>query len=94
MKDIVKNFRNIQYGPSPEDAKEVNKWIANLKKPNHFYINGKWIKSKSTKAIQSINPANNSKLFSDVLERITERNDRDFLITSSGEYSLSNLKSL
>ena len=63
MKDIVKNFRNIKYGPAPEDAKEVNKWIANLDKPNHLYINGKWIKSKSTKTIQSINPANNSKLF-------------------------------
>ena len=63
MKDIVKNFRNIKYGPAPEDAKEVNKWIANLDKPNHLYINGKWAKSKSTKTIQSINPANNSKLF-------------------------------
>ena len=63
MKDIVKNFRNIKYGPAPEDAKEANKWIANLNKPNHLYINGKWVKSKSTKTIQSINPANNSKLF-------------------------------
>ena len=63
MKDIVKNFRNIKYGPATEDAKEVNKWIANLDKPNHLYINGKLVKSKSTKTIQSINPANNSKLF-------------------------------
>ena len=63
MKDIVKNFRNIKYGPAPEEAKEVNKWIANLNKPNHLYINGRWVKSKSTKNIQSINPANNSKLF-------------------------------
>ena len=46
MKDIVKNFRNIKYGPAPEDAKEVNQWIANLDNPNHLYINGKWVKSK------------------------------------------------
>ena len=74
MKDIVKNFRNIKYGPAPEDAKEVNKWIANLNKPNHLYINGKWVKSKSTKTIQSINPANNSKLFTLAVANKTDVN--------------------
>ena len=74
MKDIVKNFRNIKYGPAPEDAKEVNKWIANLDKPNHLYINGKWVKSKSTKTIQSINPANNSKLFTLAVANKTDVN--------------------
>ena len=74
MKDIVKNFRNIKYGPAPEDAKEVNKWIANIDKPNHLYINGKWIKSKSTKTIQSINPANNSKLFTLAVANKTDVN--------------------
>ena len=74
MKDIVKNFRNIKYGPAPEDAKEVNKWIANLDKPNHLYINGKWVKSKSTKNIQSINPANNSKLFTLAVANKTDVN--------------------
>ena len=74
MKDIVKNFRNIKYGPAPEDAKEVNKWIANLDKPNHLYINGKWVKSKSTKNIQSINPANNSKLFALAVANKTDVN--------------------
>ena len=74
MKDIVKNFRNIKYGPAPEDAEEVNKWIANLDKPNHLYINGKWIKSKSTKTIQSINPANNSKLFTLAVANKTDIN--------------------
>ena len=74
MKDIVKNFRNIKYGPAPEDAKEVNKWIANLDKPNHLYINGKLVKSKSTKNIQSINPANNSKLFALAVANKTDVN--------------------
>jgi len=74
MKDIVKNFRNIKYGPAPEDAKEVNKWIANLDKPNHLYINGKWVKSKSTKTIQSINPSNNSKLFTLAVANKTDVN--------------------
>ena len=74
MKDIVKNFRNIKYGTAPEDAKEVNKWIANLDKPNHLYINGKWVKSKSIKTIQSINPANNSKLFTLAVANKTDVN--------------------
>ena len=74
MKDIVKNFRNIKYGPATEDAKEVNKWIANLDKPNHLYINGKLVKSKSTKTIQSINPANNSKLFTLAVANKTDVN--------------------
>ena len=74
MKDIVKNFRNIKYGPATEDAKEVNKWIANLDKPNHLYINGKLVKSKSTKTIQSINPANNSKLFTLAVANKTDIN--------------------
>jgi aldehyde dehydrogenase (NAD+) len=74
MKDIVKNFRNIKYGPAIEDAKEVNKWIANLDKPNHLYINGKLVKSKSTKTIQSINPANNSKLFTLAVANKTDVN--------------------
>ena len=74
MKDIVKNFRNIKYGLAPEDAKEVNKWIANLDKPNHFYINGKWVKSKSSKTIQSINPANKSKLFTLAVANKTDVN--------------------
>ena len=74
MKDIVKNFRNIKYGSAPEDSKDVNKWIVNLDKPNYLYINGKWVKSKSTKTIQSINPANNSKLFTLAVANKTDVN--------------------
>jgi len=31
MDKVIKNFQNISYGPAPEDSKEVNSWIKNLK---------------------------------------------------------------
>ena len=62
MSKIIKNFKNIEYGPAPEDSKDVKRWIGDLAKPNNLFINGSWIKSKSNIKIQSINPSNNSKL--------------------------------
>ena len=49
MNNIIKNFKNIKYGPAPEDDKDVLKWIKNLSSPNRIYINGKWTLSKSSK---------------------------------------------
>ena len=63
MNNIIKNFKNIKYGPAPEDGKDVLKWIKNLSSPNRIYINGKWTLSKSSKTLQAINPSTNSKLF-------------------------------
>ena len=34
MNKIIKNFKNIKYGPAPEDDSEVLKWINNLPAPN------------------------------------------------------------
>ena len=62
MNKVIKNFKNIKYGPAPEDNSEVLKWINNLPKPNHNFINGEWSKSLSRKTLRSINPANNKKL--------------------------------
>ena len=63
MNNIIKNFKNIKYGPAPEDDKDVLKWIKNLSSPNRIYINGKWTLSKSSIILQAINPSTNSKLF-------------------------------
>ena len=62
MNKIVKNFKNIKYGPAPEDDKEVIAWIKQLPIPNKNYIDGKWVSSKSSKKIQAINPSNKKKL--------------------------------
>ena len=63
MSSVVKNFRNIKYGPAPEDDKEVLEWIKTLPNPNYNFINGKWIRPRGAKTIQAINPANKKKLF-------------------------------
>ena len=38
MSKIIQNFKNISYGPAPEDSKEVMSWINSLNNPNHLYI--------------------------------------------------------
>ena len=63
MSNVIKNFRNIKYGPAPEDDKEVLKWIKKLPNPNCNFVNGGWIKTRATKTIQAINPANKNKLY-------------------------------
>ena len=62
MDKVIKNFQNISYGPAPEDSKEVNSWIKNLKNPNNHFINGKFVKSSSSKKINIINPSTNKKI--------------------------------
>ncbi len=62
MDKVIKNFQNISYGPAPEDSKEVTNWIKNLKNPNNHFINGKFIKSSSSKKLNIINPSTNKKI--------------------------------
>ncbi len=62
MDKVIKNFQNISYGPAPEDSKEVTNWIKNLKNPNNFFIDGKFIKSSSSKKLNIINPSTNKKI--------------------------------
>ena len=62
MNKVIKNYKNILYGPAPEDDQEVLSWIKKISPSNKHYINGKWIIGSSNKKIQVINPANNKKL--------------------------------
>ncbi len=62
MSKIIQKFKNISYGPAPEDNKDVMSWINSLNNPNNLFINGVWVKSKSSKKIPVINPATNQKL--------------------------------
>ncbi len=62
MDKVIKNFQNISYGPAPEDSKEVTHWIKNLKNPNNLFINGKFVKSSSSKKLDIINPSTNKKI--------------------------------
>ena len=58
MSKVIKNFKNLKYGPAPENDSEVLEWIKKLDKPNHIFINGNWVKSKSKKIMNCINPSN------------------------------------
>ncbi len=62
MDKVIKNFQNITYGPAPEDSKEVTYWIKNIKNPNNLFINGKFVKSSSSKKLNIINPSTNKKI--------------------------------
>ena len=75
MSKIIQNFKNISYGPALEDSKEVMSWINSLNNPNRLFINGTWVKSKSSKKIQVINPATNKKLTTLSLSNKTDVND-------------------
>ena len=66
MNKIIKDFKNIKYGPAPEDDKEVLAWIKKLPSPNYKFIKGKWVKPKTRTTIQVINPANNNKLIKNI----------------------------
>ena len=62
MDKVIKNFQNITYGPAPEDSKVVTNWIKNLKNPNNIFINGKFVKSSSSKKLNIINPSTKKKI--------------------------------
>ncbi len=58
MDKIIKNFKNISYGPAPEDSAEVYTWISKLSSPNKIFINNKFVKSSGGKKLNIINPSN------------------------------------
>jgi aldehyde dehydrogenase (NAD+) len=82
MNKILKNYKNIKYGPAPEDDKEVIAWIKQLSTSNKNYIDGKWITSKSSKKIQVINPANKKKLFK---LSVSSKKDVDLAVNSASK---------
>ena len=44
MNKVIKDFRNLKYGPAPEDDKDVNKWIR--KHNNDLEERCKWFNCK------------------------------------------------
>ena len=80
MNKIIKNFKNIKYGPAPEDDTEVINWIKKISSSNKNYINGKWNTSKGSKKIKVINPSTNKKLFN---LTISTKKDVDLAVNSA-----------
>jgi len=82
MNNIIKNYKKVEYGLAPEDSKEVMEWIKKISSPNKNYIDGKWIKSSSSKNIQAINPANKKKLFK---LAVSSKKDINLAVTSASK---------
>ena len=80
MSSVIKNYKNIKFGPALEDDKEVLKWIKSISKPNKHFINSEWKKSTSNKTLISINPSNNKKLFT---LSVGSKNDVNFAVNAA-----------
>jgi len=53
---VVEKFYSMEYGPAPEDASEVNKWLDAHGRWFGHYIDGQWTKSATAK-FETKNPA-------------------------------------
>jgi aldehyde dehydrogenase (NAD+) len=67
---IVEKFQSMEYGPAPEDASEVNKWLDAHKRTFGHYINGEWTTASAT--FETKNPATG-----DVLAKIAQADAAD-----------------
>ncbi|WP_263366063.1 aldehyde dehydrogenase family protein [Edaphobacter bradus] len=59
---IVEEFYAMDYGPAPEDPKEVERWLDEHKRTFDLYIGGKWRKPVSGEYFATSNPATGDKI--------------------------------
>jgi aldehyde dehydrogenase (NAD+) len=65
-------YKNMNYGPAPEDAGEAIQFLKNHKNKFKLFINGKWVAPSSKEYFDSINPSTKEKL-----AKISEANEAD-----------------
>jgi aldehyde dehydrogenase (NAD+) len=59
---IVEEFYAMDYGPAPEDPKEVERWLDAHKRTFDLYIGGEWKKPASGEYFATNNPADGEKI--------------------------------
>ena len=59
---IVEEFYAMEYGPAPEDPKEVERWLDAHKRSFGHYIDGAWQKPASGEYFDTNNPATGDKI--------------------------------
>ncbi len=59
---IVEEFYSMEYGPAPEDPKEVERWLDAHQRSFGHYINGAWQKPASGEYFATNNPATGDKI--------------------------------
>jgi aldehyde dehydrogenase (NAD+) len=65
-------YKNMNYGPAPEDAGEAIQFLKNHKNKFKLFINGKWVAPSSKEYFDSINPSTKEQL-----AKISEANEAD-----------------
>jgi len=61
-KSIVEEFYSMEYGPAPEDPKEVDRWLDSHKRIFGHYIDGTWQKPASGEYFATSDPATGDKI--------------------------------
>jgi aldehyde dehydrogenase (NAD+) len=59
---IVEEFYSMEYGPAPEDTKEVDRWLDAHQRSFGHYIDGVWQKPASGEYFATSNPASGDKI--------------------------------
>ena len=59
---IVEEFHSMDYGPAPEDPKEVDRWLEAHQRNFDHYIGGVWKKPASGEYFATSNPATGDKI--------------------------------
>ncbi len=59
---IVEEFYSMEYGPAPEDTKEVDRWLDVHQRSFGHYVDGAWKKPASGEYFATSNPANGDKI--------------------------------
>jgi aldehyde dehydrogenase (NAD+) len=59
---IVEEFYSMEYGPAPEDTKEVDRWFDAHHRTFDHYINGTWHKPAAGEYFATSNPATGDKI--------------------------------
>ncbi len=57
MSTIVEKFESMEYGPAPEDAGEVTRWLEAHKRAFGHYIDGAWTSAEAGETFAVKNPA-------------------------------------
>ncbi len=62
MPTVAEIFDTLEYGAAPESAAEAFAWLTSHKNSFDLFIANKWVKSKSGRKLETINPANKTVL--------------------------------
>jgi aldehyde dehydrogenase (NAD+) len=61
---IAEKFVTMEYGPSPEDSKPAQGWLARHGSRFNHFINGSWQAPAGNKYFDTVDPSNGEKLAS------------------------------